>query len=206
VIVRSTRSGGSPGHRYLSRRVRFGTGLAVVLAGLLLGAGPALAHDVLEKTNPGENSTVRTLPDDVELTFNNIPLGIGSVIKVTGPGGDVTEGKTSVLNHVVSTGIAPGSPAGAYTVQWRVTSSDGHPISGQFAFTAEAGNGGSAATGSTGADTGSPASAAQAVNPADQDSGGSSPVLIITLVVLAVVVIGAVLYLFVFSPKRSGES
>lgn len=206
MIVRPLRPKRSSGRRHLSRRVRFGTGLAVVLAGLLLGAGPALAHDVLEKTNPGENSTVKTLPDDVELTFNNIPLGIGSVIKVTGPGGDVTEGKTTVLNHVVSTGIAPGSPAGGYTVQWRVTSSDGHPISGQFTFTAEAGNGGPAATGSTGADTGSPASAAQAVNPADQDSGGSSPVLIITLVVLAVVVIGAVLYLFVFSPKRSSES
>ncbi len=200
MISRSTRSTGSK-RRYLSRRARFGTGLAVVLAGLLLGAGPALAHDVLEKTNPGENSTVKTLPDDVELTFNNIPLGIGSVIKVTGPSGDVTEGKTTVVDHVVSTGIAPGSPAGAYTVQWRVTSSDGHPISGQFAFTAKAGNGGTAPTG--GAD---PASTAQAVNSADQDSGGSSPVLIITLIVLGVVVIGAVLYLFVFSPKRSSES
>lgn len=199
-----TRSKRSAGHRYLSRRARFGTGLAVVLAGLLLGAGPALAHDVLEKTNPGENSTVKTLPDDVELTFNNIPLGIGSVIKVTGPGGDVTEGKTSVLDHVVSTGIAPGSPAGAYTVQWRVTSSDGHPISGQFRFTAEAGNGGTAPTGGT--DSGSAASAGQAVKAGDQDSGGSSPVLIITLIVLAVVVIGAVLYLFVFAPKRSTDS
>ena len=32
----------------------------------------------------------------------------------------------------------PSAPAGAYTVEWRVTSADGHPISGSFSFTAEA--------------------------------------------------------------------
>jgi copper resistance protein C len=38
----------------------------------------------------------------------------------------------------VTQDLQPGSPAGAYTVDWRVTSADGHPISGSFTFTAEA--------------------------------------------------------------------
>jgi hypothetical protein len=36
----------------------------------------------------------------------------------------------------VSEHLQPGSPAGQYTVAWRVTSADGHPVSGRFSFTA----------------------------------------------------------------------
>ena len=32
--------------------------------------------------------------------------------------------------------LQPGSPAGQYKVIWRVTSADGHPVSGKFSFTA----------------------------------------------------------------------
>jgi hypothetical protein len=37
-----------------------------------------------------------------------------------------------------SHGQAAGAPAGRYTVDWRVTSADGHPITGSLAFTAQA--------------------------------------------------------------------
>ena len=43
------------------------------------------------------------------------------------------------MDNTVAQSIGPDAPAGTYTVQWRVTSADGHPISGTFGFTAEPG-------------------------------------------------------------------
>ncbi len=42
------------------------------------------------------------------------------------------------MDDTVRQALAPGAPAGAYTVSWRVTSADGHPISDTFTFTARA--------------------------------------------------------------------
>ncbi|GAB6897608.1 copper resistance CopC family protein [Kineosporia succinea] len=206
--------------RKLGVRGRFAAVAALVLAGLVVGAGPALAHDQIDESNPEDGSTVATVPDEITMTFNNIPLAMGSVAKVTGPGGDVTEGKATIVDHTLTQPVAAGAPAGEYTVQWRVTSSDGHPISGQFTFTAEAGSEGAApaatatagagetsTTVTTPADAGATASVSDAVAAADQnDDSGTSPVLIITLIVLAVLVIGAVAYVFVLAPKRSSEN
>jgi cobalamin biosynthesis Mg chelatase CobN len=47
----------------------------------------------------------------------------------------VSEGPAEVLDDTVTQPLADGLPAGAYTVEYRVTSGDGHPISGSFAFT-----------------------------------------------------------------------
>ncbi len=206
--------------KHLGLKTRVGAVLALVLAGLLLGAGPALAHDALEETNPKDGSTVATLPDEIELVFNNNPLALGSVVRVESPDGDVTEGKPKIVDETVSQAIAPGAPAGEYKVQWRVTSSDGHPISGEFSFTAEEGNTPAAtesaqpsesaaaeptATVTTDPNAGPTESVQDAINGADEDTG-TSAVLIITLAVLALVVIGAVFYVFVLAPKRSSEN
>jgi copper resistance protein C len=57
---------------------------------------------------------------------------------VTGPQGPVQLGAPEVTESTVSQNLQGGSPAGQYTVAWRVTAADGHPLSGAFAFTAEA--------------------------------------------------------------------
>ncbi len=201
--------------QHLSRRTRFAAVLALVVSGLVLGAGPALAHDQLEESNPKDGATVATLPEQIELTFNNNPLALGAVVKIESPDGDVTEGKPKIVDETVSQAIAPGAPAGEYNVQWRVTSSDGHPISGEFSFTAEEGNTPEEtpeATPTETAATEEPTEPAPTTAPtssesdeAESDEGGTSPVLIITLAVLAVVILGAVVYVFVLAPKRSGE-
>lgn len=118
---------------------------SIAVAGLLVAtlfgaAGTASAHDVLESSNPADGSTVATLPDQITLTFNKNVLALGSVLKVTGPDGSVTQGKPTVTDNKVQQAIAPGSAAGDYSVVWRVTSADGHPISGEFAFSAKAGS------------------------------------------------------------------
>jgi hypothetical protein len=47
--------------------------------------------------------------------------------------------------------LQPGSPAGQYTVAWRVTSADGHPVSGRFSFNALSASPGHKVTASTAA-------------------------------------------------------
>jgi hypothetical protein len=115
-------------------------GAVLLLASALLlgfGASPASAHAVLEKTSPVEGSTVDTVPSSVSLTFDEPPQTKFSVVHVTGPDGKRKDaGAILLTNSVVSESFVGTRPAGRYVVDWRVISDDGHPVSGQFSFTA----------------------------------------------------------------------
>lgn len=113
--------------------------LAVVLAvaaSLVGSATAAQAHNILVGTSPADGSTVKVVPAAVMLTFNEPALAIGTDVIVTGPGGQEQSGAAVLVNNTVTEHLQPGSPAGPYTVIWRVTSADGHPVSGTFSFTA----------------------------------------------------------------------
>lgn len=109
----------------------------VAAAGLwLIAAPPAFAHDVLRSTNPADGAVVDQLPDRVVLTFDEPALAIGTEVQVTGPDGPVTDGTPQLVDTEVRQPVRAG-PAGRYTVLWRVTSADGHPVSGRFSFTTQ---------------------------------------------------------------------
>lgn len=119
--------------------------VAAALGVTLLGAVPASAHDAVESTSPSSDATVPVPPDAVSLTLSNHPLAIGTQIKVNDASGtNWADGAVQIVDNVASQKLKAGAPAGRFTVQWRVASSDGHPIEGTFGFTATA-----AATGST---------------------------------------------------------
>jgi copper resistance protein C len=110
-------------------------------ATLLFGAAPASAHDAAESTSPANGSTAATVPGAVSVTFNNQPLALGASMAVNDASGENwAEGPVEIVDSVVSQKLRPGAPAGAYTVVWRVVSSDSHPIEGAFTFTATAGS------------------------------------------------------------------
>ena len=109
---------------------------AAVLA--LLGAGTpaALAHDALVATTPAPDTTLDTAPAQVELELSGPPQALGTQVVVTAPDGAVvSQGEPELRGSTVVQPLAGGLPAGSYTVAWRVTSSDGHPLSGTSAFT-----------------------------------------------------------------------
>lgn len=135
------------------------TAVVVGLAGVLgmAGALPASAHDELVSTDPTDGATVATAPDQVTLTFTDKAIALGTEVKVTGPDGSVvSSGDPQLGPMTVVQPLVAARPAGAYTVTWRVTSADGHPVSGTFHFTA------SAATGTAPAPTGSATGSATA--------------------------------------------
>lgn len=123
-----------------SRRGAFAAAAAGAVLTLCGLAAPAAAHDELTGTTPADGASVDVPPAAVELTFTEPPLALGSQVQVTGPDGEVVNaGDPQIVDTVVSQPLASGLPAGDYTIAWRVTSSDGHPISGELAFTATAG-------------------------------------------------------------------
>lgn len=142
--------------------------MLAALVGVVLLASPAWAHDELLTTTPSAGQTVAAVPPEVVLTFAEPPLGLGLAVQITGPDGrDLAGGQPTLVGSTVHQAIRSGAPAGAYTIRWRITADDGHPVTGHFAFTATTA-GGSAASAGT-----SPAGTARAVPVANSTAGSS---------------------------------
>jgi copper transport protein len=101
-------------------------------------AGSASAHAVLLSETPRANSTVRTAPTAVGLTFSeNVEVSFGSIAVFNEKGDRLDVGAprhVSTPPHTVSTSL-PHLGTGAYVVTWRVISADSHPVHGAFTFT-----------------------------------------------------------------------
>lgn len=159
-----------------------------VLLSLLISAPLASAHDSVESTAPASGTKLVTMPEQVSLTLNNTPAAIGSKIEVKDASGtDWASGEVSVVDKVASEQLKAGAPSGQYTVNWRLVSSDGHPIDGTFSFTVTSG-----AAPSPGATLGSagPVSTPEAQA---QVSSGGFPWLIVIVAVLAAAVLAVLL-------------
>lgn len=140
-----------------------------VLAFLLTGAGAALAHDEVVATTPAAQASVATPPAAVELQLSSPPQALGTEVRVTAPDGSlVSVGAPEVRGTTVRQPLSDGLPAGGYTVEWRVTSGDGHPITGSSAFNVTA-----AASPSTPA---TPSAAQAAPDTAPDDAGAGTTV------------------------------
>jgi copper resistance protein C len=121
-------------------------GLLVVLATAALSviatAPVATAHAELESTTPKQGSTVQRLPQQVTLTFSE-PIRTPAFVEVTGPGStNVASGDVQVRDEVLTQRLGDAAGGGAYSLSYRVTSADGHPISGTVRFTVAGGAGG----------------------------------------------------------------
>jgi methionine-rich copper-binding protein CopC len=111
--------------------------LALLAAALLvLNPLPASAHDHLTDSSPRDGQVVPA-PTELVLTFSANISAVGTQVELTGPDGVAPTGDPQVDGPVVTVPVTGQLAAGAYTVAWRVTSSDGHPISGEFGFEVE---------------------------------------------------------------------
>ncbi|WP_337059352.1 copper resistance CopC family protein [Kineococcus sp. G2] len=161
------------------RAARGGAAVALALGASLAAAPGAWAHDRLVSTDPAADAVLEQAPEQVVLTMSSPPVGLGTQVQVTGPTGVVSTGEPRVVDETVTQSLAGERPAGAYEVQWRVTSSDGHPISGSFTFTAETAAGGAAATTAPTPDvvTSSPVDGATTAEASPTADGEADPVV-----------------------------
>ena len=109
---------------------------AASLTLLVSGVPTAAAHDELVGTTPAEGASVDAAPDAVELEMGSPPQALGTRVVVTGPdGAAAAEGDVEIRDTTVVQPLSSDLPPGAYTVDWQVTSADGHPLTGSFSFT-----------------------------------------------------------------------
>jgi hypothetical protein len=177
-----------------SRRLLAGL-LSVLLAAVLATAvaAPASAHNTLRSTSPADGAQLDSPPQQVSLSFDEDAIEVGTEISVSGPAGPVDVAPPAVSGPTVSAALPPDLPAGAYTVEWRVTSVDGHPISGTFAFTVTAPPPTSSAPAPTATATDAPTGVptAAAAPRAGDATGGSGGIPLPVLLVLAGLVVVA---------------
>ena len=143
--------------------------LYLAWAGLLLAAlaltatvtAPlAFAHATRVSCQPADNAVLTTGPGQVSATFNERLQTSFAAMAVVGPDGNLwSTGQPTVQGAVVSVGLRPLGPAGSYTVNYRVTSADGHVVSGSWSFRLTVAGTGTPgpAPAATGADGGIPA-------------------------------------------------
>ncbi|MEY9213987.1 copper resistance protein CopC [Thermobifida halotolerans] len=122
-----------------SSRSLLGALLTCLTLTLLLSVGlapAAQAHNTLISSSPKDGATLDALPEEVVLTFNDDVIEGGNGIVVTGPDGvDHAEGEISVDGPTASVALAPLSQPGEYTIEYRIVSADGHPLSDTLTFT-----------------------------------------------------------------------
>ena len=100
-----------------------------------LTAGAAGAHAARVSADPADNATVSTGPVRVSATFNEDLQTTFAAMTVVGPDRNLwSAGQPQVHGTVVSVGVRPLGPTGNYTVNYRVTSADGHVVSGSWSF------------------------------------------------------------------------
>ncbi|MDR7113329.1 methionine-rich copper-binding protein CopC [Microbacterium trichothecenolyticum] len=195
-------------HKPLPARVwAFLAALLVALGVVLATASPAHAHDELLGSDPAQGSTLDALPAQLTLTFSaEIADDAGaSVVEVTDASGTALADGTPTVQDNVLTQPLTGEASGAVTVLWKVVSSDGHPISGEFSFTVAGAPTPTESATPTPTETAAPTASAEptpTVTSEPAASEGATALPWIIAGVLALALIAAVVYLLVSRSRR----
>lgn len=162
------------------RRVAASALIGFMLAALsVMGAGPAAAHAARIATDPAADTELDTGPQRVSATFNEALQANFAAMTVVGPDGNLwSTGPVDVSGAVASVAMAPSGPAGTYTVNYRVTSADGHVVSGAWSFRV------------TVAGTGTPGPPAAQQPAGDAGAAGDAGLPVWPFVVAAAVIVG----------------
>ncbi|MDT5349845.1 MAG: copper resistance protein [Mycobacterium sp.] len=159
--------------RRLLAVARVGLLLAAMTFAAILTAQVASAHTTRVSTEPADGAMLAAGPDRVSATFNERLQTNFAAMTVVGPDANLwSSGEPTVQGAVVSVSMRPLGPVGSYSVNYRVTSADGHAVSGSWSFRL------------TVPGTGAPGPAAAA-----NDTGDDVPVW--PFVVITVAVVGA---------------
>jgi copper transport protein len=113
----------------------------LLLAGFLLPAPQsAFAHAKLLRSEPKADSKLPQPPKAVELWFSEeLEVGFNAIEVKDAQGNRVYRGEVTLAEGGKKAQVElQDLPAGAYTVEWKALSSDGHTLRGKFAFTVEA--------------------------------------------------------------------
>ena len=116
----------------LSRRLAT---VLLIAAAVLAFAAPAAAHTALVSSDPAADASLSSGPIRVSATFNEELQPAFAAMTVVGPDGNPwSQGEPEVRGSVAGVRLRPLGPSGRYTVNYRVTSADGHVVAGSWSF------------------------------------------------------------------------
>lgn len=99
-------------------------------------------HLRLEKSSPAKGEVLTASPRSIRLWFSLPPEVAVTVVRMADAGGKaISLGSPSRgpgAKDPVEVDVKQLLSAGTYTVSWKTASRDGHPISGDFAFSVKA--------------------------------------------------------------------
>lgn len=110
--------------------------LVLAAAALSLIAGEASAHARLLKSDPAKGATVAS-PAALKMSFSEEIVADKSSVAVAAAGGKAAATGPIALDKtkkVVTVPVTGKLAAGAYKVDWKMTSEDGHTMTGTFGF------------------------------------------------------------------------
>lgn len=117
------------------RRLTIAACVGALLVIATMTAQVASAHAARVATDPADNALLATGPARVSATFNEQLQTTFAAMTVVGPDGNLwSVGDPTVRGAVVGVDLRPLGPVGTYTVNYRVTSADGHVVSGSWSF------------------------------------------------------------------------
>lgn len=170
---------------------RLATALVLTVAATIATATPAFAHAKLIASTPTAGESLAAPPEQISLTFSEPVTPAANTVTIAGADGSSwTVGQAAIAGAVVTVPVQPVGPAGAYTLTWKVVSSDGDEINGTIAFTmAVAAAPPTTSTTVTTSDS-PPTTAVNATPVANEDSG--VPVWVWILIAVAVLLTATV--------------
>jgi methionine-rich copper-binding protein CopC len=170
---------------------RAALGSFLLLAGVALLvplAAPASAHTELTRSTPADGESLAVAPAEVLLTFSEELIPETVKVSITdAQGGLVSAGDARVDAADVSLAWPDGLASGRYSVNYRVVSQDGHPVSGAISFSyPQSGPAASAsATPATDSSTGASATAPASSAPATASPAAGQPAVPPTVLIAA---------------------
>lgn len=180
--------------------------LVLAVAGLVWGAAAsASAHDELVSSTPADGDSLDSAPTEATLEFSGAVQELGTEFALQDSWGAAVDlpGDYTISGASITQPL-PELEGGSYSLNWRVVSEDGHPISGTISF----GVGGSSAIGG-GAATHDGAGQFQnqqadpnSVNVNGDADPGANPWLVGIMSFVGVLVIGGAAVLMVMRMRR----
>ena len=128
------------GMRIKSHQIRDTSIVFIGLLTILLTSQPAYAHTKLLSASPAADSTVENWPTQIILEFDEELQNLGpekaNFLVVNNSVGDqVSETDEIIDGNKLTVTLAPNEIKGPVLVYYRVVSTDGHPVEGEYKFT-----------------------------------------------------------------------
>ncbi|MFC3613006.1 copper resistance protein CopC [Lutimaribacter marinistellae] len=109
-------------------------GLISAMFAVALVTSAAFAHSSKEATVPTDGAILETPPESIEMTLDS-PMRVTMVRLTDSTGTGMDLQRSDDMAPVTQFKAVPATLGkGAYTVEWRGLSGDGHPMQGSFSF------------------------------------------------------------------------